>query len=228
MTNTHAHGNRGGMPSLAYGSAIALVTTLIVISVQYILLDRTNQPERTRMDMMNNAHTNYLRNHPHPIDLLQETTDGLFSHQQNAVARDDHKEEMLLPSSIWHDEFFSPLLESPFMDEFRRQHHMMMIEPAYKMDEDGDQVSLTMSIPAEVPLEDIDIEVIGRIVHIKGEKRTSNSHVSFDKRFSIGQHLNESNLAAKMTKDGKLVVTAPKVASGEKDEVRKIPVKVEL
>lgn len=213
------------MPSLAYGSAIALVTTLIVISVQYIFLEQ-NQPE----DMIGNAHTNYLRNHPYPIDLLQETTDGLFSHQRNAVARDDHKEEILLPSSTfnWHDEFFSPLLESPFMDEFRRQNHLMMIEPAYEMDEDGDQVSLTMSIPAEVPLEKIDIEVIGRIIRIKGEKKTSNSHVSFDKRFSIGQHLNESNLAAKMTKDGKLVVTAPKVGSGDTDEVRKIPVKVEL
>ena len=55
---------------------------------------------------------------------------------------------------------------------------------------------------------------------LKEKGRHQNSHVSFDKRFSIGQHLNESNLAAKMTKDGKLVVTAPKVGSGEKDEVR--------
>ena len=85
-----------------------------------------------------------------------------------------------------------------------------------------------MSIP-DVPMKDIDIEVIGgRIIHIKGEKNTPSSHVSFDKRFSIGQHLNESNLKAKLTKDGDLVVTAPKAGTGEKEEVRKIPIAEEL
>ena len=43
-----------------------------------------------------------------------------------------------------------------------------------------------------------------------------------------GVYTDQSLIAAKMTKFGKLVVTAPKVGSGEKDEVRKIPVKVEL
>ena len=76
---------------------------------------------------------------------------------------------------------------------------------------------------------DIDIEVVGgRVIHIKGEKTKDSSHVSFDKRFSIGQHLNESNLKAKLTKDGDLVVTAPKVGTGKKDEVRKIPIQEEL
>ncbi|KAL7531181.1 hypothetical protein ACHAXR_007429, partial [Thalassiosira sp. AJA248-18] len=74
-----------------------------------------------------------------------------------------------------------------------------------------------------------DIEVIGgRVIHIKGEKTTSSSQVSFDKRFSIGQHLNESNLKAKLSKDGKLIVSAPKVGTGKKEEVRKIPIAEEL
>ena len=47
----------------------------------------------------------------------------------------------------------------------------------------------------------------GRVIHIKGEKKTPSSHISFDKRFSIGQHLNESDLKAKLTRDGDLVVT---------------------
>mmetsp|Transcript_11487 Transcript_11487/g.21268 ORF Transcript_11487/g.21268 Transcript_11487/m.21268 type:complete len:233 (-) Transcript_11487:25-723(-) len=232
MNNTqHARNLRGGMPSLAYGAVIALATTLIIIAMQHFLL-ASKQPESTRMDMMNRAKENYLRSHPrHSHSIMDQFMSG-HSHLRhdhffpsNTIAKDDQDD--FLPS-IWHDEFFGPLLESPFMNELRKQQHMMMMEPAFKMDEDGDQVSLVMSIP-DVPLKDIDIEVIGgRIIHIKGEKITSSSRVSFDKRFSIGQHLNESNLKAKLTKDGDLVVSAPKVATGEKEEVRKIPIAEEL
>mmetsp|Transcript_21439 Transcript_21439/g.44727 ORF Transcript_21439/g.44727 Transcript_21439/m.44727 type:complete len:100 (-) Transcript_21439:53-352(-) len=93
------------------------------------------------------------------------------------------------------------------------------------MNEDDDQVSLTISIP-DIPLEDINIEVIGeRIVHIYGEKKTESSQVSFDKRFSIGNKLEESNLKAELTKDGKLVVTAPKAKMyNKKEDTRKIPI----
>eukprot|EP01083_Nonionella_stella_P213986 771292_1 len=160
--------------------------------------------------------------------LLPHGPDDFFN--SVAVAEDD-RDNNFLPS-IWHDEFFGPLMESPFTRQFREQHHIMMMEPSFKMDEDGDRVSLVMSVP-DIPLKDIQIEVLGgRIVHIKGDKttssKTSSSRVSFDKRFSIGQHLNESNLKAKLTKDGNLVVTAPKVGTGEKEEVRKIPIAEEL
>lgn len=106
------------------------------------------------------------------------------------------------------------------------------MQPEFKMDEEGDEVSLVMSIP-DVPLKDIDVEVIGgRIIHIKGEKTTTSSgssyYESFDKKFSIGQHLDEANLEAKLTKDGKLVVTAPKMGTTKKDEVRKISIAEEL
>ena len=96
------------------------------------------------------------------------------------------------------------------------------------MEEDGNQVSSVMSI-SNIPLKVIDIEVLrGRIMHIKGEKSIPNLRASFDKRFSIGQYLNESNLKAKLTKDGDLVVTAPKVGTSEKKEVRKNYITEEL
>jgi len=221
-TNTHTH--RGGMPTLVYAAAIAIGTTLMIITLQHFLLAR-EQPATSQMDMMmTRAHNNYLRSHQHhdfmpTADLLQGA-DGFFS--TDAHAREDW--DAYLPS-IWSDEFFAPLLEAPFM---HRKNHTMLMEPAFKMDEDGDEVSLIIKVP-DVPLEDIDVEVIGgRIVHIKGEKTTPNSHLSFDKRFTIGQHLNESNLKAKLTKSGDLVVTAPKVGSGEKEEVRKISIAEEL
>mmetsp|Transcript_33327 Transcript_33327/g.70055 ORF Transcript_33327/g.70055 Transcript_33327/m.70055 type:complete len:215 (+) Transcript_33327:161-805(+) len=214
MTTAHHpnNNNRGGMPSLAYGAAIAIATTLFIVTVQHILL-ASNQPESTRLDvMMNRAKENYLRSHP------KHTIVDQFVGPE------------LLPASnnIWHDEFFGPLMESPLTREFRKAHHTMFMEPSFQMDEDGDQVSLVISIP-DVPLKDIDIEVLGgRIIHIKGEKNTPTSRVSFDKRFSIGQHLNESDIEAKLTKDGDLVVTAPKVGTSEKKEVRKIAITEEL
>lgn len=232
MTNTsHTHnGHRSGVPSLAYGLGISLATTLAVIAVQHFLLASDQpKPDNSRMMMMqHNANHNYLRNHhimPSAKDLLQETTDQLFP-KNNVVATTD--KDLLSVPSIWHDEFFSPLLMPPsFMDA--SGHDIMMFEPAYDLKEDGDQVTLVMSIP-DVPLKDLRIEVIGgRIMHITGEKNTKHSHVSFDKRFSM-QHLDEHDLKAKLQKkDGKLVVTAPKVGSGTtKDEVRKISIAEEL
>eukprot|EP01083_Nonionella_stella_P274822 933095_1 len=221
MTTTQ-HTRRGNMPSLAHGATIALATILIIITVQHFLL-ASQQPEKMRMDMIDRAKKNYLRSHRDtffPPNSLIQGPDGFFS--SNAIANDDHNDSS---PSIWHDEFFSPLVDSPLLTELQNQEHVLMMEPAFKMVEDGDQVSLVMSIP-DVPLKDIDVEVIGgRFIHIKGEKTTDSSYVSFDKRFSIGQHLNESNLEAKLTKDGKLIVTAPKVGTEKKEEVRKITIK---
>ena len=100
------------------------------------------------------------------------------------------------------------------------------------MNEDnGDLVSLVLSIP-DIPVQDVMVDVIGnRIIHIRGEHRNvANSHVSFDKRFALGSHVNESNLKAKLTKDGDLVLTAPKVGGEKttKDEVRHIHIAEEL
>ena len=68
----------------------------------------------------------------------------------------------------------------------------------------------------------------GRVVHIAGTKRGVFSSVTFDKRFSLGDKLNESNLRATLSKEGELVVTAPKVGTGVKEERRRISILKEL
>eukprot|EP01083_Nonionella_stella_P038995 106034_1 len=128
MTNTqHVHHNN--RPSIVYTLAISLITTLFIISVQHLMLV-TKQPTYTRMDeMTNRAQGSFLRNHLPPqsrhLDqhLLHQVSGGdtFFSR-----TKDDNDDFFDIPS-MWHDEFFSPLLESPFMNEFRRQHNNMMM-----------------------------------------------------------------------------------------------------
>ena len=84
------------------------------------------------------------------------------------------------------------------------------------MDESGDVVSLVLSIPDFIHSENINVEVVGgRMIHIQAEKTGPGSRKRFlDKRFALGEHLNESNLEAKLSK-GKLVVSAPKDGTRE-------------
>jgi len=227
--NTH-HVHHNNRPSIVYTLAISLITTLFIISVQHLMLV-TKQPTYAQMDeMTNQAQGSFLRNHPptsRHLDqhLLHQVSGTFFSR-----TKDDNDDFFSIPS-MWHDEFFSPLLDSPFMNEFRRQHKQMM-DPVFELNEDdGDLVSLVLSLP-DIPVQDVMVDVIGnRIIHIRGEHRNSNSHVSFDKRFALGNHVNESELKAKLNKDGDLVVTAPKVGGDKttKDEVRRhIPIAEEL
>jgi HSP20 family molecular chaperone IbpA len=124
---------------------------------------------------------------------------------------------------VWDERLFSPLIQSVF-PELKDLERKMWIQPAFKISEDGGFVKLTTSIP-DIPLEDIEIEVVGgRIIHIKGSKTTGSSHVSFDERFSIGQKVDEAKLEAKLSKDGVLEVSAPEVSVDEEKAVRKIPV----
>lgn len=134
----------------------------------------------------------------------------------------------MLPS-IWNDGFFSPLLEiDPFFKQLQENGPMKWFDPVFDLSQDEDSVSLTTSI-SDIPLKDISIEVIdGTVLHIHGEKNTPESHVSFDKRFALGHHLEESNIKAKLTNKGNLIVSAPKVLSGKKTEIRKIPILEEL
>ncbi|KAL7529514.1 hypothetical protein ACHAWF_003007 [Thalassiosira exigua] len=220
------------MSSLAYGATIALGTTLLIITVKHFLLaSKEPSPVNSRMAMMERARGKYLRNHGHravddwmPSSSLLQGPNGFFS--SKAVA-DDGKDD-LLPSTLWHDEFFSPFLDMPLMKGFPGMDEMMRMELPFKMDEEGDLVSLVMSVP-DIPLKDIQVEVIdGRMVHVRGEETTDSSHMNFDKRFSIGEHLDEARLKAKLTKKGELVVTVPKVGTEKKEEVRKIAIAEEL
>ena len=161
-----------------------------------------------------------------PADLWCGPFDALWRHDAAFDELDDPFDE------LWHDAFFAPLLgRAPMggpMRGFNLRHQPRMMEPAFRMREDGEAVSLALSLPG-VPPEDIAIEVIGgRVVHITGEKRGTFSTVTFDKRFGLGDKLNESNLRAALSKEGELVVTAPKVGTGVQEERRRISILKEL
>ena len=126
--------------------------------------------------------------------------------------------------TIWDERLFSPLILSFFPELKDKNAERTWMDPTFHIREEDGIVKLTTSIP-DIPLEDIDIEVVGgRIIHIKGTKTTDTSHVSFDRRFSIGQKVDEAKLEARLTKEGVLEVSAPEVWVDEKEAVRKIPV----
>ena len=186
------------------------------------------------MDMMHphpdTDERSYLRSNDHfmPSNSLLHGTDEFFTSSSSSLKRDDsHGNGDLLPS-LWNDGFFSPLLEiDPFFKQLQENQPMKWFDPVFDLSQDEDSVSLTTSIP-DIPLKDISIEVIdGTVLHIHGEQNTPGSHVSFDKRFALGHHLEESNIEAKLTKEGDLIVSAPKVGSGSA-QIRKIPILEEL
>ena len=149
-----------------------------------------------------------------------------------------------------NDEFFS----SPFMfdsslmamkKEMDRQRDLLlgsmseprrgglrlgdkMFEPPYRLKEDDDRITVTVSVP-DIPLSDIDIEILdGRVMHISGTKKVekggSVSVTSFDKRFALGKNLDQDRISAKLKK-GELTVETPKQKLIEGDKkVRKITI----
>mmetsp|Transcript_18218 Transcript_18218/g.27946 ORF Transcript_18218/g.27946 Transcript_18218/m.27946 type:complete len:229 (+) Transcript_18218:80-766(+) len=226
-TTTH-HSSNGGLASYLYYAIIPLSITLLIAGTTYIILSST--PQSSRLDMMHphpDMERSYLRNAEHfmPSSSLLHGTDEFFT----SLKQDDSHEKGDLLPSIWNDGFFSPLLEiDPFFKQLQENGPMKWFDPVFDLSQDEDSVSLTTSI-SDIPLKDISIEVIdGTVLHIHGEKNTPESHVSFDKRFALGHHLEESNIKAKLTKDGNLTVSAPKVKSGKKAEIRKITILEEL
>ena len=158
-----------------------------------------------------------------PSSALLHGTDEFFTPIEDSSQKKD-----MFPS-IWNDGFFSPLLPAdPFFKQLRDTQTMMGLDLEFHLTQNADSVSLTTSIP-DIPLEDINIEVVdGTVLHIHGEKNTLDSHVSFDKQFTLGQHLEETGINAKLTKTGELIVSAPKVGNVNKTGVRKIPILEEL
>ena len=172
---------------------------------------RTTRP----MDNIDHATSHYLRSNEH-------SEADFFSPPALESLKQYDIYDGSLARSLWNDEFFSPLLESPLLQELHMKQHEMWMDPVFHMSEGDGKVMLKLAIP-DVALDDIDIEVLGgRVIHISGEKTTDNSHVSFDKRFSIGQHVDASKLEATLTK-GELVLSAAK-SEGNKDDVRKIQI----
>ena len=122
-----------------------------------------------------------------PSNSLLHGTDEFFT----SLKQDDSQE---FPS-IWNDGFFSPLLEvDPIFKQLQEDEPIKKwFDPTFDLSQDEDSVSLTTWIP-DIPLKDISIEVIdGTVLHIHGEENTPESHISFDKRFALGHHLDESN-----------------------------------
>lgn len=221
-TTTH---HRSRLASYLYYAAIPLGITLLIAGTTYIILSST--PQSSRLDMMHSHpdhERNYLRSttdHFMPSSSLLHGTDEFFT----SLKRDDPQE---FPP-IWNDGFFSPLLETnQFFKQLQENEPMKWFDPIFDLSQDEDSVSLTTSIP-DIPLKDISIEVIdGTVLHIHGEENTPESHISFDKRFALGHHLDESSIQAMLTKEGELIVTASKVGVGKNTEIRKIPILEEL
>jgi len=227
---THHNSNNRGLASYLYYAAIPLGITLLCATTTYIILTAT--PRSSRLDMMHPHHPDtqktYLRTTDHfmPSSSLLHGPDEFFT---SVMENDSQQKGDLLPS-IWNDGFFSPLMEiDPFFKQLQENQPMLKwFDPVFELTQDEDSVSLTTSIP-DVPLKDINIEVIdGTVLHIHGEKNTPESHVSFDKRFALGHHIEETSIQAKLTKEGELIVSAPKVGSGKQSQVRKIPILEEL
>ena len=224
----HAHTNSGSIhrPQQYFVNILyaLIATTLILVMTSYLFLD--SKPPTARMNTIDQVAGHYLRNQEdeyllrHDLFKLSDP-DEFFSSTEKT--RTIHDKDKLAPSFIWGEEFFAPLLESPLLQELKKEQEQAWMNPKFEMNDDEDQVSLRVFIP-DISLENIEIEVIGgRVLHIHGEQIMDTSQVSFDNRYSIGSNLDESNLKAKLNKDGMLVVTAPKVAS-KKEDTRKIPV----
>ena len=229
--STSTHSSNRGLATYLYYAAIPLGTILLLVSTTYIILSST--PQSSRLDMMHNTYhqpnTHYLRtssvntDHFMPSSALLHGTDEFFTPIEDSSQKKD-----MFPS-IWNDGFFSPLLPAdPFFKQLQDTQSLMGLDLEFDLTQDADSVSLTTSIP-DIPLEDINIEVVdGTVLHIHGEKNTLDSHVSFDKQFTLGQHLEETGINAKLTKAGELIVSAPKVGNVKKTGVRKIPILEEL
>ena len=206
----------------------------MVISIQHCMLSySTPSAISSRSDVAldgfppkpsNDRHLRTVNNLRRHESLMSTAADEIFSLHKKMLEEDSvFGAPFRLPP--WNDEFFSPLLDNPFLFDDRAA---MKEELLFQMDESGDVVSLVLSIPDFIHSENINVEVVGgRMIHIQAEKTGPGSRKRFlDKRFALGEHLNESNLEAKLSK-GKLVVSAPKDGTGINHR-RNIPIKEEL
>ncbi|KAL7481309.1 hypothetical protein ACHAW6_006993 [Cyclotella cf. meneghiniana] len=183
----------------------------IVAFASYLLIAAIKTYRGMNLLERDNIH-NYLRSHDHSGVFF----DSPFPLDKSIAVRG-------IDPVVWDERLFSPLVDN-FFPELQNVQRNMRFDPSFKITEDRGMVLLTTSIP-DVPLEDINIEVVGgRIIHVRGTKKTESSHLSFEKRFSIGQNVDQSKLKARLTKGGVLEVSAPELSTDGHDVVRKIPV----
>lgn len=122
-------------------------------------------------------------------------------------------------------------LDRPFLQEhndFFNLRASFLSQPRFDIQEDDAAVTVKVDVPKDVPIEDIQVEIRkGSVLHIQGGHEDSHSQIRFEKTFALGRHMNPDNITATLSKDGELVIKAPKVSNVEK-ELRKIDVKTEL
>jgi len=102
----------------------------------------------------------------------------------------------------------------------------------YDIQEDDNEVTVSVSVPDGVRPEDINIEVLdGDVLHISGgrkmEKSGAKTEMRFEKQFALGRNMEQDKIAAKL-KGGRLTITTPKAGHFKEKKVRKIPIKEEL
>ena len=230
MTTMHgtitqnSNNSKRGLASYLHYAAFPLGAILLITTAAFVFVLSTPQTDMVVEPSKSHQNQNNLRRSSGSN--LSPEFDMLHGIENEFLA--PLKENLLLPS-LWNDEFLSPLMEiDPLFRQRQETHSAMWHDLAFDLTQNEDFISLTTSIP-DVPLKDINIEVIdGTVLHIHGDKHRSSSQVIFDKRFALGHHLEESSIKAKLTKGGELIVIVPKVGKSMRIEVRKIPIMEEL
>jgi len=172
-------------------------------------------------------------------------TDRLAAKQnEQMVTMSSSSSRALSPELLRNDFFASPFMfDQDLMALFNKLNHPLPPDPfflraggagglltpqQYDIQEDDRAVTVTVAVP-DVPLKDIDIEVIdGSVLHITGGRKTDHSTIKFEKIFGLGRHMDSESIEATL-KDGQLKITTPKknIELGDKN-IRKIDIKTEL
>lgn len=82
-----------------------------------------------------------------------------------------------------------------------------------KINEDG-SVSFALDLPG-VKQEDLSVEIVENLIHIKAERKTTTSSYSINKSFSVSEKYDPSTLSAHL-EDGVLTLTAQPYKPQEK------------
>lgn len=131
---------------------------------------------------------------------------------------DSHAVSVLRDLELLQDQ--TSALSSPF-----NLRAAMLTQPEFTVQESDEAVTVTAHVPETVRLEDIDVQVReGSILHIQGGRSDKYSHVSFEKTFALGRHMDADAITASLSRKGILTVKAPKFPTKQIDTIRKIDI----
>jgi len=133
---------------------------------------------------------------------------------------DSHAVSVLRDLEQMHDRAFPLDGTSPF-----NLRAALLTQPQFSVHESDDDITLTVTVPDAVRREDIQVQVReGSILHIRGGHDDKYSHVSFEKTFALGRHVDADAITASLSQNGVLTVTAPKFLKKGIDTIRKIDI----